>query len=155
MISWLDDIPQPAILGNQVGETLNGLAWFMAAAAFLILVVQVGRRITHMHADVKGMKLSVDTEVKPALGLPPTPSSVEGKAPGGEAPPLHPLNTGEIPLMKRLETVEDTVKLIPQLLERLDEFAKHDAQRWAALVSQLGITIPHINERSPEGRQHP
>lgn len=152
MISWFGP-PQPAILGNQAGETLNGVAWFLLALAALIFVVQVGRRITHMQADVKGMKLSVDTEVKPALGLPPTPSSVEGKAPGGEAPPLSPLNTGEIPLMKRLETVEDTVKLIPQLLERLDEFAKHDAQRWAALVSQLGITIPHINDRSPEGRQ--
>ena len=149
-------LPRVAILGNQVSDTLNGLALLIVALSFLMLSLFAGRRLTHIGADVKGMKFSVDTEVKPALGLPPTkPSEVEGKVPGGEAPPLGSQGpiTGEIPLMKRLEAVEEAVKPLPHLTAQLETFIKQDVQWRAALITQLGIKIPHIPERSPEGRQ--
>lgn len=133
-------LPRVAILGNQVSDTLNGLALLIVALSFLMLILFAGRRLTHIGADVKGMKFSVDTEVKPALGLPP---------PLGSQGPI----TGEIPLMKRLEAVEEAVKPLPHLTAQLETFIKQDAQWRVALITQLGIKIPHIPERSPEGRQ--
>lgn len=154
-------LPTPSVLGNATSDVLNASAWLLIAIGFVLLVLFVGKRLVSLHADVHGMKVSLNTQVKPALGLDP------GEKPNQTGSvPFRLASSAEIPqeerkagtVIERLEFVEQGMAGLQAALSELNATVSRRSQQTArveaALVAQLGVILPDIPERDPNGR-HP
>lgn len=152
-------LPTPSVLGNATSDVLNASAWLLIALGFVLLVLFVGKRLVSIHTEVHGMKVSLNTQVKPALGL----DSGDQPNPAGGAP-FRLASASEVPqderkagtVIERLEFVEQAVEglrsELAQLNATVSRRSRQTARVEAALVAQLGVTLPDIPEPDPHGR---
>lgn len=146
-------------MASDLSEGLNAAGWLVAAISLLISVLLVGRRLRHLSADVRGVKVSVDTgdadkplgkmvkeDIKPSLD--DVSFSVNHKEPH------------ELPLVKRVGVLErnsadmmrvmtDGHRVILSRLDGLEKAARVDAGFRRELVKQLGLDIKIPEERTP------
>lgn len=147
------------MIASDLSEGLNAAGWLVAALALLIGVVLNGRRLRHLSADVRGVKLSVDTgdpdkplgkvvteDIKPSLD--DVSFSVNHKEPH------------ELPLVKRVGVLErnssdmmrmmtDGHRVILSRLDGLEKAARLEAGFRRELTRQLGLDIHIPEERTP------
>jgi hypothetical protein len=106
------------MIGAVLDETMRSVAWLIGALAMLLGVFQVGRRVRHLALDVKGVKVDMDTVVKP--GVTETVASVNNKAPD------------ETPLFGQVK----------QIRASLDEHVRYQRHWNEHVIKQLGIEPP-------------
>lgn len=146
------------MIASDLSEGLQSGAMFIAALAFMWVVVVHGGRLKNMKADIHGVKLSVDTggdkplgkvvaeDIKPSLD--DVNFSVNHKQPH------------ELPLVKRVAIVEQNVGITMRMvndghtailrrLDGLEKAARLEAGFRRELTKQLGLDIQIPEERTP------
>lgn len=148
------------MIASDLSEGLNAGGWFVAAVALLIGVVLNGRHLRHLSADVRGVKLSVDTgdpdkplgkivkeDIKPSLD--DVSFSVNHKEPHHELPLVKRVGILERNSSDMMRVMTEGHRVILSRLDGLEKAARVEAGFRRELVKQLGLDIQIPEERTP------
>lgn len=122
------------ILGSDTSDELKAWAFLLVAVALLVLVIAVGWRIKKLSVDVRGVKVSLATDVVPAAKkIDQIHTDTAGIAIAtNHTPP------GELPMVHRIRNLE---KGQENILKALDTHRKETKEWQNTIVSKLGIEV--------------
>lgn len=139
------------ILATERSEEVMAYAYLLGALALLIFVVAVAWRFRRMSLDIKGMKMSMETDVKPKLET--TVEKVEKihKDTTDISEATNHRLPHELPMVKRIGRLESGQA---DILKSLNDH-RRDTKHWQeslikTLVAALGIEI-----RTAQAEQSP
>lgn len=143
------------MIASDLSDALNAVAATVAAVSVLTGVLVVGKRLRHISADVKGVKLQVDTELpdvkkvlteQVAKPLKEVNTAVNHRAP--HEPTLVERVTALERLPEQLNELRDqqtkTAEKVEDLWKSFDQFAKATTELQSELIRVVGVEVTHL-----------
>jgi hypothetical protein len=137
------------VLGTELSENLTSVSYVLFACGFLVFILVLGRRVSRLVLDVKGVKATVETElVEPVRDVQRKMVAVESKV-AETAAVTEQINTAvnhrqphEPTLVGRVTNLESgQVKITELILAHVES-----TRQWQdTLVEKLGIEVQRVN----------
>lgn len=146
------------MIASDLSDAISAFAVLVGAISALVAVLGVGRRLRHISADVKGVKLQIDTE------LPEVKRVVKEEV----AKPLKAVNTAvnhraphEPTLVGRVAALEslpcqieelraqhaETATAVREIRSAFDAFAKSSNELQTELIRVVGIEVSNMKTK--------
>lgn len=143
---------------SDLSDDLNAIAVLIGAIAVLVAVLGIGRRLHHISADVKGVKLQVDTElpeVKRVLGEEVAKPLKDVNLAVNHRAPHEPTLVGRITALENLpgqldhlrEQQERTATAVHEIRVAFDEFARSTTALQGELIRVVGIEVSNLKTK--------